>query len=99
LARKGSKDPAIARAALELLFAITGYAAEVAPQSIRAFAFVPEMGTLLPGWYSDIASWQVKPGSFHTEVECRKLMRLIRHPIRDDKWLSCQPSGQAILSN
>jgi NAD(P)-dependent dehydrogenase (short-subunit alcohol dehydrogenase family) len=95
---EGSKDPAMVGLAVDLVFDVSRFAAEVAPQKIRAFAVVPAVLTPLSGAYSRPNTPQIGLGAANRDQEHRKLLRVIRRLLCDDKWLSCQPSGKAILS-
>jgi hypothetical protein len=93
----GSIDLAMVGPAVDLVFDVTRFAAGVAPQKIRAFAVVSAVVTPLSGAYSRSAP-QIEIGPFNADQERRKLLRVIRHLLCDDKWLLCQPSGRTILS-
>ena len=93
----GFKDLAMVGPAVDLVFDVTRFAAEVAPQKIRAFAVVSAVVTPLSGAYSR-SSPQIEIGPFNADQARRKLLRVIRHLLCDDKWLLCQPSGRTILS-
>jgi hypothetical protein len=82
-----------------LVFDVTRFAAEIAPQKIRAFAVVPALVTPLLGGHSRSTSPQIELGTINWDQERRKLRRVIRYILCDDKWLSCQPSGPAMLSH
>ena len=93
----GLKDLAMVGPAVDLVFDVTRFAAEVAPQKIRAFAVVSAVVIPLSGAYSRSAP-QIELGPFNADQERRKLLRVIRHLLCDDRWLLCQPSGRTILS-
>lgn len=93
----GLKDLAMVGPAVDLVFDVTRFAAEVAPQKVRAFAVVSAVVTPLSGAYSR-STPQIEIGPFNADQERRKLLRVIRHLLCDDKWLLCQPSGRTILS-
>jgi hypothetical protein len=93
----GSIDPGMVRNALELVFAVTRYAAETAPQKIRALAIVPAVATLLSASYPDVAGLQLELSGLKTDRERRTLLHLIRGLLGDNKWLLEPPSRQTIL--
>jgi hypothetical protein len=90
-------DLAMVGPAVDLVFDVTRFAAEVAPQKIRAFAVVSAEVIPLSGAYSRSAP-QIELGPLNADQERRKLLRVIRHLLCDDRWLLCQPSGRTILS-
>ncbi len=94
-----STNAALVGPAVDLVFDVTRFTAEIAPQKIRAFAVVPALVTPLAGGHSRPTSPQIELGTINWDQERRKLLRVIRHILCDDKWLSCQPSGPAILSH
>jgi hypothetical protein len=94
-----STNAALVGPAVDLVFDVTRFAAEIAPQKIRAFAVVPALVTPLLGGHSRSTSPQIELGTINWDQERRKLRRVIRYILCDDKWLSCQPSGPAMLSH
>jgi hypothetical protein len=92
-----SKNAAMVGAAVDLAFGVTRFAAEVSPEKIRAFAVVPALITPLLGGHSRAISAPIAFATVNWDQERRKLLRVIRQILCDDKWLSCQASEPAIL--
>jgi hypothetical protein len=64
---------------VDLVFDVTRFAAEIAPQKIRAFAVVPALVTPLLGGHSRSTSPQIEFGTINWDQERRKLRRVIRY--------------------
>ena len=82
-------DPILVRAAIDLLCAVTQYAAEIAPQKIRALALVRQIGGSLSD-SSTLTSSDLALARFDPEGERRRLLRVIRQLLCNEKPVSSQ---------
>ena len=83
------------RAAQELVVGVTRFAAQIAPQKVRAFAVLPNQGapTSLVRSSSNLAHRDNYPSRFNPDHLCRRLLWLFRQLLSSNiPW----PSGSTL---
>jgi hypothetical protein len=92
------KDPDLVRAAQELVVGVTRYAAQIAPQKVRALAVLPDRRapTSLVHSGSNLGNGDNYPSRFDPDHLCRRLLWLFRQLLSSNfPW----PSGSALCQD